>query len=346
MLHIELFHQITPFKFPFTISGGRTKSHQESLLVKISNGYVSGWGESPAIAYYNVSVPNMIEKINAKLEPIRKFTITDPLRFGHFLYHLFPQDPFIVNALDMAGWDYFGQISQKKLYEIFNTDWLHIPEVMVTIGISSLAEMKLKMAEYKVGRYKFKLGFPNDIEFIKQHPELFKGRWVADCNGGWSPEDCLHKLTAMAEFKPDFIEQPLAIKDHDLLKKIKNNCNINLFSDESFQNKNDLLFCSEAYHGINIKLTKCGGISAALSIIKEAKKLGLKIMMGSMNETLIGSLAIIHFLPQLDYVDADGLLLLKDQPLSEIYEFYNDHISFKNPSGYGLGLPHNFNVEV
>ena len=45
-------------------------------------------------------------------------------------------------------------------------------------------------------------------------------------------------------------------------------------------------------------------------MIKEAKALGLKIMMGSMNENVIGSAAIAQFLPQLDYVDMDGPLLM------------------------------------
>ncbi len=344
MLLIELYHQITPFKFPFTISGGRTKNQQESLIVKISNGFVQGWGESPAISYYNTTVPDMIEKIKAKLDIITKFTITDPLRFGHFLYHVFPQDPFIVNALDMAGWDYFGNLSQKPLYELFKTDWKHIPAVMMTIGISNPDEMKIKMAEYKVNKYKFKLGFSDDIEFIAQHQELFKGTWVADCNGGWSPDEYIKKISFIEKFKPKFIEQPLPIKDHDLLLIYKNISPIMIFADESFQHKNDLTFCSEAYHGINIKLTKCGGISAALTIIKEAKKLGLKIMMGSMNETIIGSLAISHFLPQLDEVDADGLLLLKDQPITDIFDNIEQDISFKKPTGYGLGLPLNFKI--
>ncbi|MFM9597255.1 enolase C-terminal domain-like protein, partial [Streptomyces scabiei] len=83
-----------------------------------------------------------------------------------------------------------------------------------------------------------------------------------------------------------------------------------LLADESCVFEQDVKKCVGHFHGINIKLTKCSGITPALRMIKEAKSLGLKVMMGSMNESTIGSAAIAHFLPQLDYVDMDGPLLL------------------------------------
>jgi L-alanine-DL-glutamate epimerase-like enolase superfamily enzyme len=72
----------------------------------------------------------------------------------------------------------------------------------------------------------------------------------------------------------------------------------------------DVATCANYFDGINIKLTKCSGLTPALRMIKEARALGLKVMMGSMNESVIGSAAIAQFLPQLDYVDMDGPLLM------------------------------------
>ena len=86
-----------------------------------------------------------------------------------------------------------------------------------------------------------------------------------------------------------------------------------LFADESCVTEHDVAKCNNHFDGINIKLTKCSGITPALRMIKEAKSLQMKVMMGSMNESSIGSAAIANFLPQLDYVDMDGpLLLTKD----------------------------------
>ena len=52
-----------PFEYPFTISNGRTKTHQPCLMVRLSLGNWDGFGEAPAIVYYNVTVEEMMEKL-------------------------------------------------------------------------------------------------------------------------------------------------------------------------------------------------------------------------------------------------------------------------------------------
>ena len=47
-------------------------------------------------------------------------------------------------------------------------------------------------------------------------------------------------------------------------------------------------------------------------MIREARSLGLSVMMGSMNECSIGSAAIAQLSPLLDYMDNDGPLLLAE----------------------------------
>jgi hypothetical protein len=55
-----------PFEYPFTISGGRTKTHQPSLIVALQLGNLIGYGEAPAITYYNITVEQMIVDIESK----------------------------------------------------------------------------------------------------------------------------------------------------------------------------------------------------------------------------------------------------------------------------------------
>ena len=96
--------------------------------------------------------------------------------------------------------------------------------------------------------------------------------------------------------------------------------------------ENDVEKCADHFHGINIKLTKCSGITPALRMIENAKTLNLKVMMGSMNESTIGSAAIAHFLPQLDYVDMDGPLLLSEDIATGL-EFKNGEIKISEKPG-------------
>ena len=107
------------FRYPFTISKG-TKTHQPTLVVELEHFGIKGYGEAPAIAYYNIPVEKMIEDIEAKKTMIEKFAFTDPERYWHYLHHLIPNNSFLVCALDIAAWDIYGKMKNKKLYEYVN----------------------------------------------------------------------------------------------------------------------------------------------------------------------------------------------------------------------------------
>jgi L-alanine-DL-glutamate epimerase-like enolase superfamily enzyme len=133
------------------------------------------------------------------------------------------------------------------------------------------------------------------------------------------------------------VEQPLPRSANEAMKELKIMSPIPLFADESCVSEHDVKDCAEGFHGINIKLTKCGGITPALRMEQEARKLGLKVMMGSMNESTLGTAAIAHLLPILDEVDADGPLLLKED-IAEGLVYDNGTISVSHYTGLGVGF--------
>jgi L-alanine-DL-glutamate epimerase-like enolase superfamily enzyme len=47
-------------------------------------------------------------------------------------------------------------------------------------------------------------------------------------------------------------------------------------------------------------------------MIKKARELNMQVMVGSMNESSVGTSAVAHLLPLLDHVDMDGPLLLAE----------------------------------
>jgi L-alanine-DL-glutamate epimerase-like enolase superfamily enzyme len=70
-------------------------------------------------------------------------------------------------------------------------------------------------------------------------------------------------------------------------------------------------------------------------MIVTARELGLQIMIGSMNETSIGTAAIVHLLPAVDHADADGpLLLAKD--LATGLTFSAGRITVTDDPGLGI----------
>ncbi|RYZ47276.1 MAG: dipeptide epimerase, partial [Chitinophagaceae bacterium] len=131
-------------------------------------------------------------------------------------------------------------------------------------------------------------------------------------NAAWTADEALQKIDAFKSLGVEFIEQPLAKDDWEGMKRLFEKSALPVYADESCVAETDVEKCYNHFHGINIKLTKCSGLTPALRMIEKARSLGMGVMVGSMNESNIGSAAIAHLQSQIDYLDADGPLLLKE----------------------------------
>lgn len=324
-----------PFQYPFSISGGRTKTHQPTLVVVLQLGNLFGVGEAPAITYYNISVEQMVADIENKKKMIEKFAFTEPERHWHYLHHLLPNNPFLVSALDMAAWDLFGKMKGKNLYHIWNTEWMNLPVTDYTIGIDSIDTMVQKMKAKPWPIYKIKLGTSEDIEIVTELRKHTNSTFRIDANAGWTTEEALQKIPILKQLGVELIEQPLAKDNWDGMKELFKQSELPLIADESCVFEQDVKKCFQHFHGINIKLTKCSGITPAIRMIQEARSLNMKVMMGSMNESSIGSAAIANFLPQLDYVDMDGPLLLTED-LATGLNITSSNVQLNGKMGLGI----------
>lgn len=336
-MKITYRQQNLPFEYPFTISHGRTKTHQPSLLVALQLGPFTGFGEAPAIVYYQTTVEQMIADLEAKKAMVEKFALTEPERYWHYLHHLFPNNPFLVCALDIAAWDLFGKMKGKPLYELWDTQWENIPATDYTIGIDTIEKMVAKMQAKPWPIYKIKLGTHEDIRIVEALRKHTDAVLRIDANAGWTLAEALEKIPQLAALGVEFIEQPLAKDDWEGMKILFKKSSLPLFADESCVFEQDVKKCHQHFHGINIKLTKCSGITPAQRMIKEARELGMQVMMGSMNESSIGSAAIVNFLPQLDHVDVDGPLLLAEDIATGI-QFNYGKVNLTGKNGLGITL--------
>jgi L-alanine-DL-glutamate epimerase-like enolase superfamily enzyme len=111
-----------------------------------------------------------------------------------------------------------------------------------------------------------------------------------------------------------------------------------VIADESCQQEADVERCALHFNGINIKLSKCGGLTPALRMIRKARSLGLKVMVGCMTESSVGISAIAQLLPQLDYVDMDGAMLLKKDIASGVRLGENGEVWLPELGGSGITL--------
>ncbi|MEO5649681.1 MAG: dipeptide epimerase [Ginsengibacter sp.] len=325
------------FKHAFTISKG-TKTHQPALFVELEYFGIKGYGEAPAITYYNITVEKMIADIESMKPFIEKFSFTEPDRYWHYLHHLLPQNPFLVCALDMAAWDIYGKMKGRQLHQLWNLDVSKNPLTDITIGIDSIENMVSKLKETPWPIYKIKLGTKeDDIPIIRELRKHTDSVFRIDANAAWKADEALEKIKIFKDLGVEFIEQPLAIDDLEGMKFLHEHSPLPLIADESCVSEQDVLKCKRFFHGINIKLTKCSGITPALRMIKMAREFEMKVMVGSMNESSIGTAAVAQLLPLLDYVDMDGPLLLAEDVASGV-QFENGKIIYAEGNGLGVSV--------
>jgi L-alanine-DL-glutamate epimerase-like enolase superfamily enzyme len=324
------------FKHPFTISRG-TKTHQPTLVVELEHFGIKGYGEAPAISYYDIPVEKMIADLEAKRSAVEKFSFIDPERWWHYCHHLFPKNSFLVCALDMAGWDLYGKMKRKPLYQLWGLDISKKPVTDFTIGIDTIEVMTDKMKETPWPVYKIKLGTEHDIEIVtelrKHTPAIIR----IDANAAWKADEALEKINAFKQLDVELIEQPLAKDDWEGMKFLFERSPLPLFADESCVAESDVEKCHGHFHGINIKLTKCSGITPARRMITKARELQMQVMVGSMNESTIGSAGVAHLLPLLDHVDMDGPLLLAEDIATGV-SFDFGKVTLSDQPGLGISL--------
>jgi L-alanine-DL-glutamate epimerase-like enolase superfamily enzyme len=298
---------------------------------------IKAYGEAPAISYYDITVEKMQEDLELKRKFIESFSFMDPKRFWHFLHHLYPDNPFLVSALDMAGWDLHGKMRKKPLYEMLNVDPSKSPLTDYTIGIDSLEKMIEKIMLHPWPIYKIKVGGDDDLEKLIEIRKITDATIRIDANAGWTLEQAINYIPVLNKLGVELIEQPLAKEDLDGVLKLRANTDIPIIADESCVGLKDLEKCKDIFSGINIKLTKCSGITPALEMIKKARSYNMKIMLGCMNESTIGTAALGHLAPLVDYLDADGPLLLKEDIATGIA--YKDHqLQLSSNNGLGISL--------
>lgn len=324
------------FKHKFTISKG-TKTHQPTFIVELDYFGIKGYGEAPAISYYNIPVEKMQEDLERKKAFLEKFSFSDPERYWHYLHHLFPDNSFLVCALDMAGWDLYGKMKRKQLHQLWGLDTTKAPVSDYTIGIDNIENMVLKMKEKPWPIYKIKVGVEEDIEMVSALRKHTDAVLRVDANAGWTVEQALQKIPLLKELNVELVEQPLAKDDWEGMKILYKESSLPLFADETCVGEGDVEKCFTHFHGINIKLTKCAGITPARRMIEKARSLNLQIMIGCMNESSVGTAAIAQLAPLADHIDMDGPLLLAED-IGRGVSFDYGKICYTDTPGLGVQM--------
>ncbi|MCF2489557.1 dipeptide epimerase [Dyadobacter sp. CY347] len=317
----------------FTIAHD-SRDVQPTLIVELRDGDISGLGEATSNPYYGITIQNMIESLETAKTMIENGAYQSAEALWELVHPFLKNNSFAQCALDEAAHDLFAKKKNQKLYESWGLNIDIIPLTNYTIGIDTVEKMVSKMKELPWPIYKIKLGTNEDLRIVAELRKHTDARFRVDANCAWTAEQTIGFAPELKALGVEFIEQPLPANDLEGMKKVFAQCVLPVIADESCIIESDVKSCHGLFHGINIKLTKCGGPTAAKRMIAEAKSLGMKTMIGCMTESSVGISAIAHFLPLLDYVDMDGSLLIKNDPASGVTFDYGQVIF---PDGNGSG---------
>lgn len=335
-MQIQLQKHTLALRHTFSIS---RESHdfQDTLIVGLSLNGHTGFGEATSNPYYKITVESMMSEIEAVQKEIEAYDFGDPETFHDFLKAKGLSN-FALCAMDLAAHDLYGKLKGKPLYELWGTQKDRYPLTNYTIGIAPVDEMVSKMIEMPWPIYKIKLGTEDDVAIVRELRKHTDAIFRIDANCAWTAEETIQNAPLLKELGVEFLEQPLKADDWEGMEKVVHQSVLPIMADESCIVEADVEKCALHFNGINIKLTKCGGLTPALRMIRKGKELGLKVMVGCMTESTVGISAIAQLLPQLDYVDMDGALLLKKDIAKGVEIQENGKVIFPEVAGSGVTL--------
>jgi L-Ala-D/L-Glu epimerase len=214
------------------------------------------------------------------------------------------------NALDCALWDLEAKRTHIPVRIRAGIGELKPLVTAYTLSLGtpeSMSEAATRAAHRPL--LKVKLGGEGDVERIFAVREAApESRIIVDANESWRAETLAANLAACEEAGVELIEQPLPADDDAALIGLKTK--IAICADESLHTAADLDRLSDRYTAINIKLDKSGGLTEALAIVRRARKLRFRVMVGCMVGTSLAMAPASLVAQDADFVDLDGPLLL------------------------------------
>lgn len=300
-----------PLRHTFNIAYGSTVV-QQSLMVELQADGLSGYGEgSTSSVYARATIPQMREDLEAARALIESEPLHEPAQLWERVAPMLGKNRSALCALDQAAHDLWGKRLGQPTWKLWGLDLRNLPISDYTIGIDTIEVMVKKMREFDGWPiYKIKLGTKDDLGIVRELRQHTQALFRVDANCAWTAEQAIAIAPELKALGVEFVEQPLPAQDWEGMRRVFQHSALPVIADESCVVEEDVARCAGHFHGINIKLNKAGGLTPARRMIRQARELGLKVMVGCMCESSVGISAIAQLLPLLDYVDMDGAVLI------------------------------------
>jgi L-Ala-D/L-Glu epimerase len=317
---------------PFHLSYGVSETRLAFILRLEGN---SGLGEGTIPPYYPINPQEMIAYWQEAARCLIPFP-NDPHEVPAWVGSAGPAPAR--SAVDLALNDRIARRLGLPLFEMLDLPQPKVMPTSFTISIDSpeaMAQMALQIRDYPI--IKVKLGSDDDeARLAAIRAARPDARLRVDANAGWTYAEAVQRLEDLLPYDLEMIEQPLARDEIDAMGQLQRICPVPIVADESVQSLQDVeRLAGAGVQGINLKLMKVGGLSPGIAMLRRARDLGLRIMLGCMVETSLGTTAMAHLSGAAEWIDLDAPLLIANDPFEGIT--YDVHANIHLPSRPGIG---------
>lgn len=308
-----------PMKSPFRISG-QNFTHAELVVVELSRDGRRGRGEACGVYYRGDDTARMLDELS-DLRPDVENGL-DRMALQSCLGACGAR-----NALDAALWELEADCKGRTVWQLAGLSGVRPLPTVFTIGIDEPAIMAgAAAAMTHATAIKLKLsGDGRDGERLQAVRAARPDAWLAvDGNRGFSPSELNALVPVLEAVGVQLLEQPFPIGEEEAMRDIRSG--IPTAADESVQDIHDLEALTGLFDMINIKLDKCGGLTHALEMEREARRLGFQVMVGNMTGTSWSQAPAFVLGQRCDLRDLDGATFLAaDRDTAVTYEAGHIH---------------------
>lgn len=300
--HFELLKVDLPFRRKFRHAAA-DRCTSESLFLKctIDTG-VSGFGECLPRAYVTGEtrdgafellrrkiLPNLLGMAFGSLGEVREFlsNCDGKAPAGWIITPSLPQSSAWC-AVDLALLDTFGRAFNQSVHlaqQSFERDRFRYSAVASADRLWRLGLTLFKLKLYGFTQVKLKISPGRDAKRTGRIARVIMGDQCelrVDANMAWREAEAVQNIHALARLGIRCIEQPLPADNLDGLARLVRETQAEIIADESFSDRASLesLIQKHACTGLNIRISKCGGLVAAARRCAEAACAGLTLQIG------------------------------------------------------------------
>jgi L-alanine-DL-glutamate epimerase-like enolase superfamily enzyme len=342
-LDSEVLH--LPFRDPFRIARSEDSEASQTVLTHLEQDGAAGLGESFPVPYYGETIettaavlPRLVDCLE-ELGPLpsdRVQVLGWLERSAQLMTDALGNHGGAKGGIDMALHDMAGKALALPVWELIGTSD-QLPPTDYSLGIddpATVAERARRVAHFPA--LKIKVGGPSDIETLEAVRAVFGGPIRVDANTGWQPEPAAALMPELERLGVELVEQPFKARMLPELRWLRERSSLPIMADESAVFEGDLPMLDGVVDGVVVKLAKCGGIGPALRMIRRARRMGMKVMLGCMVESSVGIAAAAMVASEVDWLDLDGSLLLARDPFGGLD--LGDDCRWQLTSEPGLGV--------